>query len=306
MRYNLKWTKFWIYLAQIFGLVISIGMFYSIMRELFTNLDLENFKSKIITKQYTMYILSILILAFLIKSIYSSLFLIYFTSKSTDEDIVNNRYVLACLSLNVGGIFSPMILTSLPNIETKSTISPRYFLTKVLSLSSFVLGIFISSVYLLLNNQLNLALNLFNEGLYFTVGILSLSAILITFGLLGMILFWNSDSEENFKESKLMKFTSYFFLITVTIQLFALIFISLFRILFQLVKSFQLLTSENNFWIIIFVIADIMFSIIYVFAVIRITFETMAGIWSKDGQVTIQENETVRRREEIRNNQFKK
>jgi len=43
-----------------------------------------------------------------------------------------NRYIVSALSLGIGGFFTPFLLTSFPNVETTSTINPRYFLSKTM------------------------------------------------------------------------------------------------------------------------------------------------------------------------------
>lgn len=47
-----------------------------------------------------------------------------------DLTLCANKWMISALSLTVGGLFTPFIMSSFPNIKIRSTIKPKVFLTK--------------------------------------------------------------------------------------------------------------------------------------------------------------------------------
>lgn len=108
-------------------------------------------------------------------------------NKCSDKELCANRYIISSLSLTVGGLFTPFLITSFPNIDTMSTIKPRYFLSKTMGFCTLIgAPILIFSYFL----PLLVGTNAINPKFIFNtnsvVGIISI--LVLTIGLITFIL----------------------------------------------------------------------------------------------------------------------
>ncbi|AJM72029.1 hypothetical protein [Mycoplasma yeatsii] len=300
-------TKGWIMFAQVFGSLLAvIGLVYSLT--LLSKMDY----SKIIPEyKLGIPILFAIVTYSLWRTIATAFVIVRFLKKSSDDEFISNRYILASLSLNVGGFLTPWLLTSLPNIQTESTIKPKWFLSRVFSVITSVGSIiFLSTLIWQLHKATNGdILSAFNQSNPFyvpTIVSISISVLFILIGLPTIILYYNKNSQEQFEgdtsTSKAMRVFAYFYLILTTIELAFVMLASLLRLLGGLADLFKELSSDSDplkFFRVLFTLVRIILQIIYVLFLMRIIAETIRGIWQRDGIVKIRVYDRLKEREQV-------
>ncbi|AMK56440.1 hypothetical protein V2P57_03400 [Mycoplasma mycoides subsp. mycoides] len=232
------------------------------------------------------------------KTIISAIIILRFVKKSTDEELVANRYILASLSLNLGGFLTPWVLTSLPNVTTQSTIKPKWFLSRSFAIittigSAIFLGILFWQLKTIEPNT-----NWFDqtkEWYWILVGFIIGNGVLLVVGLLAFVLFFNKNSKERFKgntfTSFLMKTIAVFYLVIVTVELILLMIYSILRLIGNILNTARRVLQADNMFIgalyLLFGLLSTFFQIYYVIFLTIMISQTIKGIWRKDGVITI-------------------
>ncbi|CBW54361.1 Conserved hypothetical protein, predicted transmembrane protein [Mycoplasma mycoides subsp. capri LC str. 95010] len=232
------------------------------------------------------------------KTIISAVIILRFVRKSTDEELVANRYILASLSLNLGGFLTPWILTSLPNVTTQSTIKPKWFLSRSFAIittigSAIFLGILFWQLKTIGPN-----INWFDqtkEWYWILLGFIIGNGVLLVVGLLAFVLFFNKNSKERFEgntfTSFLMKTIAVFYLVIVTVELILLMIYSILRLIGNILNTARRVLQADNMFIgvlyLLFGLLSTFFQIYYVIFLTIMISQTIKGIWRKDGVITI-------------------
>ncbi|ATI74228.1 hypothetical protein [Mesoplasma florum] len=241
---------------------------------------------------------------FLWKSIYSAYVIISYLNSVSDEEVIANRYILAILSVGVGGLITPFILTSLPNIETQSSMNPRAFLAKHLGLTmliGFTLFL-VSFVWITLSSGIT-----FNELIdtstdFGLIGFLSLTLSIVGWliGVLGFGLFSRSNSSDLMKEKNLqgymMQIVGVIFTIIATLELVFLIIMAIFRLIGVIFQSFSYMNRYDGFlkvFAIFLAFSRIGLEIWYVTWVVSMYSKIISGLWSKEQVIKINNFEKV-------------
>ncbi|ATZ18265.1 hypothetical protein [Mesoplasma melaleucae] len=241
---------------------------------------------------------------FLWKSIYSAYVIITYLKTASDEEVIANRYILAVLSVGVGGIITPFILTSMPNIETESSLNPRAFLAKNLGFTM----LFGFTLFLVTFISISLSSGItFNELIdtksdFGLIGFLSitLGIVGLLIGILGYGLFARSNASELMKEKNLqgyvMQVVGVIFTIISTVELVFLIMMSIVRLIGVIFQSFACMNRYDGFFkvfAILFAFSRIGFEIWYVTWVVAMYSRIISGLWSKEQVVRINNFEKV-------------
>lgn len=300
-------SKGWIMFAQVFGSLLAvIGLVYLLI--ILSKLDQSTVRPE---NKLGIPILFAIVTYSLWRTIATAFVIVRFLKNSTDDELLANRYILASLSLNIGGFLTPWLLTSLPNEQTESTIKPKWFLSRVFSVITLVGSlIFLSTLAWQLHKATNgdilSAFNQTNQFYILTIVLVSISGLFILVGLPTIILYYNKNSQEHFEgdtlTSKVMRAFAYFYLILTTIELLGVMLLALLRILGGLARLFDALSSNDDplkFIRVIFALLGIVLQIIYVMFLMRIIAETIRGIWQKDGIVKIRVYDRLKEREQV-------
>nr|WP_027063043.1 hypothetical protein [Mesoplasma seiffertii] len=296
--------------AQIIGTVIAvIGLivaFYFINDEL-KRLSIED-PNFVQTKILWSIVLAIC-LYMVWKTVYTAIVICKFVKENDDQEIIANRYILAVLSLTLGGFLTPFVLTQFRNMETVSTVKPRWFLSRVLGLTMLVGGALGLGGFLLatLTSTLGASGISFADLLANTGGLVTFIILiaLTTLGAIGVLTFYGGNKQEifdgNTTASKLMNAVAIMFLVVATLELVWLIVISIIRLLGAIADLFQKIGQESGFmkaFAIMWALANVVFTFYYVMMIVRISVECIAGIWARDGRVVIKYNENIARVED--------
>ncbi|AQU77632.1 hypothetical protein [Mycoplasma capricolum] len=243
------------------------------------------------------------------KTIISAVIILRFVKKSTDEELVANRYILASLSLNLGGFLTPWVLTSLPNVTTQSTIKPKWFLSRSFAIittigSAIFLGVLFWQLKTISPNT-----NWFDqskEWYWILVGFIIGNGVLLVVGLLAFILFFNKNSKERFEgntfTSFLMKTIAVFYLVIVTIELIVLMIYSILRLIGNIINTAARVLQADNALIgvlyFLFGLLTMFFQIYYVIFLTMMISQTIKGIWRKDGVITFKVYDKLKEKED--------
>lgn len=293
---NIRVPRGWLIFAQVFGTVSSvIGLLVFI--RFMPNMSIV--KDNVANKSIIALLLAIIVY-FVWRSIYTALIIVQWARKASDDELSANRYIISALSLSVGGFFTPFLVTGFSNVATKSTIKPRYFLSKVMGLCILIGAPILLIVYLL---TLVTGANAVNAKLIFdtssTVGIISIVVLMIScvafiFGLITTNLFFKNKASDDFannKPSKLLKMISTIWMAILTIELAIVILFAILRLIGALIEFFRMGEEGRGFLMMFFALLNLLVTISYVGMVIYVTTRTMAGLWSIDGTITIRKYE---------------
>ncbi|ARU91203.1 hypothetical protein SCLARK_00509 [Spiroplasma clarkii] len=147
-------------------------------------------------------------------------------------------------SLSVGGIFTPIILTRLPNVDVKSTIMPRVSISQGYAAVLTSSGL-LALTYLLATQavQWNAMFN-GDEYVTLTSAMAILAIVAISWGLINSMMFLGKDVEKRFESGMRvpMLIVSTINLILGTITLVWIIFMSILNILAAISEMF----NRNN------------------------------------------------------------
>lgn len=283
----------WIIFAQIAGTIVSVfGFFIYIyyMQKIYNSLPGNQVTNKAVVS-----VLLAVISYFAWRTIYTAIVIVRFISHSSDDEISANRYIISALSLSLGGLFTPFLITSLPNVDSSSTIKPKYFLSKVMGLCLTIGAPLLALSYFLPlitgTNPIKDTSLMFNMNT--TLGIISVvvaavSAITFVIGLLTVSLFYKEKTLNDFNNNKtslIVKILSTIWMIVLTIELALVITYAILRLLGAFADLFN--AEREGAFALIFAFFNLLLTIWYVLMVIYVTVKTMTGIWSIDGTVKI-------------------
>jgi len=248
-------------------------------------------------------ILAAMILAILFyltwKTVYAAVVIIRFIGSASDEDISNNRYILSALSLNLGGFVTPFILTSLPNVDVQSDINPRWFLTRVMGITSLVgaiLALIAFYVSALTGTAAFTSQQLFdiNETAgQISVILLTLELIIIAFGTISIGMFYGKKNSLEIFEEKTTKTSyatgmhviAYIWMVVLTVELVVTMILAIVRLIGAVIDLIDSFTRSNNgfmgFLYILLSLANVVLTLLYTFWVLEMTWRTIIGLWSK-------------------------
>lgn len=229
------------------------------------------------------------------------------------SEISANRYLFVALSLSLGGMWTPFILTALPNTNVQSTINPRYFLVKTYGVISAAGGLIALAVYFL---ALSIGINGLNSGIIFqahtvvntlTIVAITLALSLSLFGFLSIGL-WNQGKRNNFDvqaTSPLFKIVSTVWLAIVSAEVFLTLVYAIVRFLGLLSQTFNFIGQSQgtsgivrSFLLFPILMINIMFQLLYVFWISYIVYQTIKGLWKP--QVSYRTFESLARFKENR------
>ncbi|WFQ93369.1 hypothetical protein MFERI15181_00277 [Mycoplasma feriruminatoris] len=243
------------------------------------------------------------------KTIISAAIILRFVKKSQDEELVANRYILACLSLNLGGFLTPWVLTSLPNETTYSTIKPKWFLSRSFAIITTIgSAIFLAILFWqlrILNSNISTWFNQSKDWYWILVGLVIGNGVLLVVGLLAFALFFNKNSKERFEgntfTSFLMKAIAVFYLVIVTVELIILMIYSILRLIGNILNTAARVLNADNaiigFLYLLWGLLTIFFQIYYVIFLTIMIGQTIKGIWRKDGIITIKVYDKIKEKE---------
>ncbi|ASZ09339.1 hypothetical protein CK556_03215 [Mesoplasma chauliocola] len=244
---------------------------------------------------------------FLWKSLYSAYVIISYLNSATDEEIIANRYILAVLSVGVGGIITPFILTSLPNIETESSLNPRAFLAKHLGFTMLIgfalfLVSFVSIALTSSGGYISFENLIATDTSYGLIGFLAITISIVGFliGTLGYGLFARKNSSQLMKEKNLqgymMQVIGVIFTLIATVELIVLIIMSIIRLIMVVFNSIRYMNRYEGFlkvFAIMFAFSRIGFEIWYVTWIVSMYSKIISGLWAKDQVIKINNFEKV-------------
>lgn len=281
-----------IYVCQIFGMffaLISLAVYINYFGSISNGIGGDQAQGRA---------LAAMILGFLTylgwKTIYSGIVIIRFVKNSSDEDVLANRFVLAALSLNLGGFMTPFILTAMPNIPVRSSINPRWFLSRTMGVIS-VVGAPVSLLVFFLaaltgDNALTMEA-LFDKNLGangIAIGML-LGQILVTcFGAITVSFFYQKTAQDTFSGQKngirtFMRIIATIWLIVTTIELFFVLFFAIMRIFGALADVLNATSNRSGPLILLWLVMRFFMTVIMMGYYIFTINKTMVGIWSEEG-----------------------
>jgi hypothetical protein len=230
------------------------------------------------------------------KTIYTAVVIIRFVNKSSDEEIVANRWIISALSLNLGGFMTPFIMTALPNIPTQSTIKPRWFLTKAMGMTALVgapLGLIAYFLSLTTGTLAISSAQLFDTTQ--SMGVISLimlvlPILLTLFGAISVALFYQKNSQQIFDQGNtgfatMMNVVAVIWLAVITVELFLTMVMAIIRLIGAIMDFFRAMSSDGagKFFLLFFALLNLVITFAYVSYLLYLTSRTMVGIWSPTG-----------------------
>ncbi|ALD66756.1 hypothetical protein [Spiroplasma cantharicola] len=157
----------------------------------------------------------------IITNIFFCSFIINFLRKSDDITLLNNRYIIALFSISVGGLFTPFVLAQMQNIPIKSTVSPKFTISKGYGGNSLIAGSLALALYF--GYSLISTKQIFNAGLADQIVVGILSAI-VCWGALNCLVFATPNSKAAWdKKGIAYKFMNFIAIINLIFATFVLI-----------------------------------------------------------------------------------
>ncbi|PPE05126.1 hypothetical protein [Williamsoniiplasma lucivorax] len=284
-----------IYIAQVFGIVMGVCMF--IAGVVAFNPGRWNTTMNPITSTVVLTIISY----FAWKSIFVGIWIIRFVKNNSDEVIANNKFIISALSLSLNGIFTPFIMTMMPNVNTTSTISPRYTISNIMGQVGFF-GAMIGLAMLFIGGTVMGKIPM--KELISSTGPLVLMILLI--GLLALsaptfFLFSSKNAEQeladaNTSKASIMKAISTVWLAIITLELIGVIFMAIIRLIAAILDMMRAFSEADGFFgfiLIMNALFRLVWTFMYVMLVIRLTMATIKGIWNKEGVVHMHSYEAL-------------
>ncbi len=279
--YNISGLRTLTVIANIFGIigaVLGCGVLVYYMR-----LGWQNEMSAVIAAA-----LYALIALVLVTNIVFCSIIINFVRTTDDITFINNRYILILFSLTAGGLITPYILMKLPNIDIKSTITPRIFISRGYGISALIAG---GAALIVFLTQLSIksGFNIIQENQqnqiigYTTIGI---SALILFWGVLNTSLFMGTVAIEKYEQKGFrrgfMNFVSTMNLIFATVTLIYIILASIINIISAIGSLFD---RNRGIFASLFNTAYVALTIMMQAFVIFTAFKTIKGIWNSQGVV---------------------
>ena len=284
----------WIIFAQFAGTILSV---FGLMTFIYNTKNISNSLSSNDTTTKSLFALILSILVYFVwRSIYTSWVIVRFAKNSTDEELCANRYIICALSLGIGGLFTPFLMTQFPNITTTSTIKPRYFLSKIMGICVLIGSPIFAITYFLSNlfsiNKISVLFDINQTSGLISVIVLIVSVLFFLFGLVTNSLF-NQEALNEFENNNIslsLKVISTIWMTILTVELVIVILMAIFRLIGAFLDVFK--SSEGNnggIFRFIFALSRLMITFSYVMMVIYVTKRTISGLWAEDGVVVIKE-----------------
>lgn len=230
------------------------------------------------------------------KTLYTAIVIVRFFQNSSDDDISANRFIISALSLNLGGFFTPFVVTMLPNVATRSTINPRWFLTRTMGWTSLVGGVLSLFAYFvsvttgqfgITNHQL---FDLTQTTGIISVVVLTLGLAITLFGILSVALFYQKSSHEIFEKGNtsfatMMNIVAVIWLAILTVELLITMLFAVMRLLGAIMDFFRAMNSDGfgKAMLIFMALINLVLTAAYVGYVLYLTSRAMVGIWVQDG-----------------------
>ncbi|ASP27942.1 hypothetical protein SCORR_v1c01670 [Spiroplasma corruscae] len=274
--------RFMLVIANIFGIiagVFGIGALIYLLQMTFkqgvSSEDLKNIFDNIDAKYIP--ILFGFIGFVSIGNIYYCAFLINFIRKSDDDTLINNRWILAVFSLSVGGVFTPIVLAQMPNVNVKSTISPKFTISKGYGFNALIAPLGGLAFYLLFTKAINLGYELNQISIIFY----SVIGLMMFWGVLNIMLFALPNSKEawNKKGSQytFMNLVATINMIYATIILMIQIIISIWSIITIISDLVGRRGNSMSFINALLAPLRIAMQLFIIFTIIK----TIKGLWAK-------------------------
>ncbi|AHI53205.1 hypothetical protein [Spiroplasma culicicola] len=262
-----------------FGLIASVFL-AAFLIFAFSSPDWLNLKDQ----KFEFALWSSVTMFFATMSIAFQAYIIHFIKTSDDVTFINNRYILVLFSLSVGGLFTPFILMSLPNINVKSSVTPKISISRGYGISAAssagVAMLTFASVLTDGNGWDTLAANSTANIILWSV----LGTILF-WGLINIILFVGKNALVRYENSNgsraIMNFIAFFNLIFATIVLIWILIWSVLTILNAIASLFDrqrgFFSSLFNFMYVSMIITRQLF-------IMYTAWHCIKGIWAKQGE----------------------
>ncbi|WP_381415111.1 hypothetical protein NPX79_00070 [Spiroplasma endosymbiont of Anurida maritima] len=156
---NFKFRRGFIAVMAIFGLIVGLFMIGGYLDALIKYTDsieaqdpMAAFFEQIIIRSYDeLGGWKVTVLLFVVFTFSASIICNFGMAKyaitSSDEELINNKWVLAVLSLSIGSIWTAFLITGLPNQSSKSTKNPRVLIVRYLG-GSWMAGAIMSLAFI--------------------------------------------------------------------------------------------------------------------------------------------------------------
>lgn len=284
----------WLIFAQFTGTILSV---IGLMTFIYYTKNISNSLSSNDTTGKSLFALILSILVYFVwRSIYTSWVIVRFAKNSTDEELCANRYIISALSLGVGGLFTPFLMTQFPNMTTTSTMKPRYFLSKIMGICLLIGSPIFAITYFLSNlfsiNRISMLFDISQTSGFISVVVLVASVLFFLFGLITTSLFNKKetlDEFENHNISPSLKVISTIWMVILTIELLVVILMAIVRLMGAFLELFKSLERNSGIFMFVFGLFNLMITFSYVMMVVYVTKRTMLGLWANDGVVVIKE-----------------
>lgn len=252
MRKNFRFTRFWIVLLSIIGMLgttaASGAYFYYLSRYndgTFTgNIDTGNYwlmNSYTDLARYKVVILLSVIFLFF-TTIICNIGLIFYAINSTDIELCANKWSLSVLSLSIGGFFTPFILTWLPDTDVKATKNSRVVIVRYLGTAWLVSLLVSIAAVLIFYNKATIKEWVGNTQQNFSI-MMGVLAVLSILSLIFVPGFYNNKVVANMMAKtyfgKWLRFVSTIYTILVTIMLIIQIITALLKLIEVFIRMFQ-------------------------------------------------------------------
>ncbi|AKX33836.1 hypothetical protein SLITO_v1c01710 [Spiroplasma litorale] len=277
--------RFFLFLANIFGLIVAaigLGALIYVAQSIFRNGITSNEQLQLLADGLDPQYIPVLF-AFLgylaVGNVFYCSYIINFLRKSDDDTLINNRWILALFSLSVGGILTPMILAQMPNTEVRSTIDPKFTISKGYGINAILVSVTGISFYLIFNKAMNMSMDLESV----TNQVVYIVFILIAFwGIINCSLFAGPGAKAIWDKRgagyKLMNFVAIINIIYATIILIIQIILSILSIISIISDLFDR-KSGAGFLNALLAPLRIAMQLFIIFTI----WQTIKGIWSKSG-----------------------
>ncbi|MCL8211518.1 hypothetical protein LD125_00171 [Mesoplasma sp. JKS002658] len=222
-----------------------------------------------------------LIVYFVWKSVWSCVVIIRSMNEMDDFTLSANKWIISALSLTVGGFFTPFIISSFPNIKVSATIKPKPFLTK-----AFGMFMVVGAPLAMLTYGIYMRNNMGGAAQGWTIAVFAISGFLLVLGALNVGFFYQKNANQKYESSTFMKLLANTTLVIVTLEL---VFVMLEAVLRLLANLYRMIYefSQNGFLWGLLALVNFMFVMIYVLFVIRLTWETITGIWADEVEFNV-------------------
>ncbi|ATG97549.1 hypothetical protein [Mesoplasma lactucae] len=272
MNYTLApGTRIWILFAQIFGTtfaVVGLLTYCAYLQDI-----RESMKSLSESGQYaaTAFILSVLVY-FTWKSIWSCVVICKAAMNMDDATLSANKWIISSLSLTVGGLFTPYLMTLFPNNNVVSTIRPKVYLSKV-----FGMFMIVGAPLAMICYSIAMKGYFTSDASSYTAAIYALGGIFTVWGIANVATFYGSTKSVDYLSNGWMQFLANATLVIVTLELIVVLFESIFELVYAIGEIFYQ-GRQNFFWVLLNILNVVIYAL-YVALVWHVTWNTMTGIW---------------------------